>query len=306
MTAPTPASVTASPADGARQAPPPAAGRPIAHPPLAMGRVALTVNDLDRVADFYVRAVGLAPLRRDGETAWLGAGDEVLIELRQDRAARRRSPREAGLFHTAFLLPERTDLGHWLTHAASARVPLVGASDHEVSEALYLTDPEGNGIEIYADRPRARWKLRDGQVHMSTGALDLQALVAGARTSTWDGLPVGSRVGHVHLQVGAIGPAEEFYAGRLGFDVTARYPGGSFFATDGYHHHLAANIWNSRGAGPRLYPSTGLAEIEIRLDPARLAAGRAHDKVSPASDSTSAELRDPWGTVIALRAVSAG
>ncbi|MBB3773440.1 catechol 2,3-dioxygenase [Angulomicrobium tetraedrale] len=305
MTAPTPASVTASPTGDARQAPP-SAGRPIAHPPLAMGRVALTVNDLDRVADFYVRAVGLAPLRRDGESAQLGAGDEVLLELRQDRAARRRSPREAGLFHTAFLLPERTDLGRWLKHAASARVPLVGASDHEVSEALYLTDPEGNGIEIYADRPRAAWKWRDGQVHMSTEALDLQGLVASAQRSSWAGFPVGSRIGHVHLQVGAIGPAEEFYAGRLGFDVTSRYPGGTFFATDGYHHHLAANIWNSRGAGPRLYPSTGLAEIEIRLDPARLAAGRAHDKVAAMSDATSAELRDPWGTAVALRALSAG
>lgn len=267
---------------------------PASSPSLSMGRVALTVNDLDRVADFYERAVGLHRLRRDGETAQLGAGNTVLLELRRDASARRRSPREAGLFHTAFLLPARADLGRWLMHAAQERVPLVGASDHAVSEALYLTDPEGNGIEIYADRPRDSWTWHDGLVHMSTEALDLPDLAASAGQDRWTGFPEGARVGHVHLQVGAIGPAEEFYTGTLGFDITARYPGGSFFAADGYHHHLATNIWNSRGAGPRSYPSTGLAEVEIR-------------QRSPAAPSRT-ELADPWGTAIALigEAVTSG
>ncbi len=268
-------------------------------PSLAMGRVALTVNDLDAVRSYYEGAVGLHLLRSDGETAELGAGGATLLELRRDPAARRRSQREAGLFHTAFLLPARSDLARWTTHAISGRIPVVGASDHAVSEAIYLTDPEGNGIEIYADRPAATWRWKDGQVEMPSDPLDVQDLLAQAGDGAWSGFPDGATVGHVHLQVGAIAPAEAFYAGQLGFDVTCRYAGGSFFAVDGYHHHLATNVWNSRGAGPRSYPSTGLAEVEIRIDPARAEAIRRR-VADAAHDAARIALRDPWGTAIAL------
>ena len=267
---------------------------------LTMGRVALTVNDLDGVRGFYERTVGLHVLRSDGETADLGAGDDVLLELRRDPSARRRSPREAGLFHTAFLLPTRADLGRWANHAAAIRAPLAGASDHGVSEAIYLFDPEGNGIEIYADRPSSQWRWRDGAVEMPSDPLDVADLAANAGDRAFAGFPQGSRVGHIHLQVGAIAPAEAFYSGVLGLAITCRYSGGTFYSADGYHHHVATNIWNSRAAGPRGYPSTGLAEVAIHIAPEEIAAirDRAADAVS--EGERRLRLRDPWGTTIAL------
>lgn len=277
--------------------------------PFSIGRVALTVHDLDAVGAFYERAVGLARLGGDGESARYGApsgapsgaGDATLLELRRDPAARRRSPREAGLFHTAFLLPARGDLARWTNHAIADRTPLAGASDHGVSEAFYLSDPEGNGVEIYADRPAATWRRSAAGIEMVTEPLDVGDLRASAGDAAWRGVPEGATVGHVHLQVGTIPAAEAFYFGVLGLPVTARYPGGSFYAADGYHHHLATNVWNSRGAGARSYPSTGLADVEIRLDPARRAAIAARAGVADPGQGPL-ELRDPWGTAITLAA----
>lgn len=266
---------------------------------LSMGRVALTVNDLGAVGDFYEKAVGLRRIARDGETATYGTGGDVLLELRADKGARRRGRREAGLFHTAFLLPSRQDLANWTHHAATDRIPVIGASDHGVSEALYLSDPEGNGIEIYADRPSSQWVRRDGMIEMPSDPLDIPDLLADAGQGVWTGFPAGSIVGHVHLQVGAIAPAEAFYSGVLGLNVTCRYPGGSFYAADGYHHHVATNIWNSRGADKRDYPSTGLAEVLIRLDAARADAIRARASVATGGNE-GLFLDDPWGTRIAL------
>jgi catechol 2,3-dioxygenase len=266
---------------------------------LALGRVVLTVKNLDAVQAFYQRAVGLHLLRRDGETAELGTGSATLLELRRDPAARFRSPREAGLFHTAFLLPSRADLGRWVKHAAATRAPVVGASDHDVSEAIYLSDPEGNGVEIYSDRPASTWRKSGNEIQMSTEALDIEDLVAQAGTTGWSGFPEGSTVGHVHLQVGAIPTAEAFYNGVLGFDITCRYPGGSFFASDGYHHHVATNVWNSRGAGPRAFPATGLDAFEIAMDRDRIATIRG--KVPDAEvDGSRLTVRDPWGTRVVL------
>lgn len=253
---------------------------------LSIGTVALTVHEIDRVRLFYETVVGLALLSQDGETAKLGTEGNVLLELRRDTAARRRSPREAGLFHTAFLLPSHTDLGRWSANALVVRAPIVGASDHGVSEAIYLSDPEGNGVEIYADRPAATWTWINGTVDMVSEALDVGGLLAvGQSADPWTGAPAGTTVGHVHLQVGALAPAEAFYAGELGLDITCRYPGATFFAANGYHHHIATNIWNSRGAEKRSYPSTGLAEVELRLD-AELGERRS--------------LADPWGNAITL------
>ncbi|WP_058634723.1 VOC family protein [Aureimonas ureilytica] len=264
---------------------------------LTMGRVTLTVHALDRVVAFYEEAVGLHLLRRDAASAELGVGNHVLLELRHDPTARRRSMREAGLFHTAFLLPSRTALANWTREAMRRQRPVVGASDHAVSEAIYLSDPEGNGVEIYADRPRDQWRWENGAVAMTTDALDVEDLLAASDGAPWTGVPEESSVGHVHLQVGALDEAEAFYAGRLGLDVTCRYPGAIFFAADGYHHHLATNIWNSRKAGPRAFPSTGLSELEIHVAPARAAgigAGGESDTQTPLT------LADPWGTRIAL------
>ena len=268
---------------------------------LAMGRVALTVNDLDKVGAFYEKAVGLHRLNSDGAAALYGAGNEVLLELRQDKGARRRSPREAGLFHTAFLLPSRQDLARWVRQAAGNRTPVVGASDHGVSEAIYLSDPEGNGVEIYSDRPASAWKQQGEMIEMPSDELDIEDLMADAGIVRWQGFPEGAKVGHVHLQVGAIAPAEQFYSGILGLGVTWRYPGGTFFAADGYHHHIATNIWNSRGAGVREYPSTGLTSLDIRVGPDFLDEIRARAQ-TPLASAGRLVLSDPWGTEIVLAA----
>ncbi|WP_128253835.1 VOC family protein [Falsirhodobacter deserti] len=241
---------------------------------LRIGRVTLTVNDLPNQTAFYRDAIGLNVLSQDGTETVLGAGRPLLV-LRADKAARRPAPHEAGLFHTAFLLPGRAALASWLLHAARLRLPL-GSADHDVSEALYLRDPEGNGIEIYADRPADRWIWADGIVKMRTHRLDLDELArVGGR---WTGIPDGTMVGHVHLQVGALPEAEAFWTG-LDAAVTHRYSGATFFGWNGYHHHLAANTWNSACAAPRAFPVTGLAEVELLGAPART-------------------LHDPWGTSV--------
>lgn len=257
--------------------------------PMDIGRVTLTVHDLPGLTDFYTRALGLSVLASDGAEATLGAGDAALVTLIADPAARAQAPRGAGLFHTAFLLPDRAALGRWLHHAAGTRLPVQGASDHKVSEAIYLADPEGNGIEVYVDRPRTAWTGADGAIRMTTDALDLNDLAAAA-DGPWRGAPEGTVVGHVHLQVGDVPQAEAFYAGTLGFAVTAHYPGAAFFGAGGYHHHFAANIWNSRGAGRR-EPSTGLAMVELRADPAARSA-------IAAKTGGATVLTDPWGTRI--------
>jgi catechol 2,3-dioxygenase len=269
---------------------------------LAMGRVALTVHDLDRVSQFYQQAVGLHLLRADTAVATLGVDDTVLLELRRDTAARRRSPRDAGLFHTAFLLPTRADLGTWLKHAAGTRTPITGASHHLVSEAIYLTDPEGNGVEIYADTPRHTWQTQDGMLEMATNPLDLDDLMAHAGVRAWQGFPTGSVVGHVHLQVGALAPAEAFYRDTLGLAVTCRYPGAVFYAADRYHHHLATNIWNSRGAGVLSGPATGLSDVEIRVDRDRFNSVSARTALAPTTENGSVRLQrhDPAGISLTL------
>ena len=260
--------------------------------PLEIGHVALTVNDLPAVQSFYETAIGLEPVGGGGEAVLLGAAGRPFLELREDRHARRSSPREAGLFHTAFLLPSREALARWLVHAAERGVPLQGASDHLVSEAIYLADPEGNGIEVYVDKPRSAWPMDGGRIRMATERLDLNALARTAQ-DPWQGAPEGSVVGHVHLQVGEVAQAEAFYNGTLGFEIVTHYPGASFLGSGGYHHHLGANVWNSRGAPSRTYPSTGLAELGI------VAESSEFDAVLARTGGT-ANLTDPWGTAVSV------
>ena len=266
---------------------------------LALGSVFLTVNDLDRVRTFYEQVTGLHFLRGDGSSAELGVGDKVLLELRGDRSARRHSPREAGLFHIAFLLPTRADLARWTRSAIERRIPGVGASDHGVSEAIYLTDPEGNGVEIYADRPPESWRWYDGTVAMAGDALDVQDLLTSGGEEIWRGFPAGAEVGHVHLQVGDVATAEDFYAGVLGLDVTNRLAGATFYSADGYHHHIATNAWSSRGAGVRTYPSTGLAELQIHMESDQAEAARNRARQVEVEVERIA-FRDPWDTAIKI------
>lgn len=259
--------------------------------PVEIASITLTVHDLARMAAFYEKLLGLQRQSSDGASVRLGVGDTTLVTLQADKAARKASPREAGLFHTAFLMPSRADLGAWLIHSAEARIPLQGASDHLVSEAIYLADPEGNGIEVYADRPRLAWYNPDGSIKMATEGLDLNDVARSAR-SPYAGAPKGLVVGHVHLQVGHVGEAEQFYRDVIGMPVTSHYPGAAFYGSGGYHHHIATNVWNSRNARPRSFPATGLAEVVLRADPAEYDAIVAR--------GGAARLADPWGTPITV------
>lgn len=252
---------------------------------LHIGHVQLVVHDLETLAAFYENALGLERISDDAQEVRLGVGAQMLVHLRRDRAARRVGPRDAGLFHTAFLLPERGDLGAWLHHAAANDISLEGASDHLVSEAVYLSDPEGNGIEIYRDRPRAQWPRQNGLIAMTTDPIDLQDVANSAR-APWRGAPQGTMIGHVHLKVGALDAANAFYHELLGMPLMAQYPGANFYGWDGYHHHLATNIWHSRGAPAHTDAVTGLAEVGLSGPPEALADLRAHVGDAPV---------DPWG-----------
>jgi catechol 2,3-dioxygenase len=228
----------------------------------------LRVADLAHVQAFYEDVLGFARLAtQTGSVALAPPGAAqalVVLHAAPDAAPRPRGA--AGLFHVAFLFPDRAALARALRRVLDLDVP-IGSADHGVSEAIYLSDPEGNGIELYADRPQEAWppRLADGQVTMYTDALDIPALLALARPSD-PLLPKGTRIGHVHLSVADLGHAEHFYGEALGFGVTQRsYPGALFLGRDGYHHHIAANIWRSHRAA---VPGTiGLAEFTLRLSP---------------------------------------
>jgi catechol 2,3-dioxygenase len=267
--------------------------------PFHIGTVTLRVTDLRGLTAFYRDSIGLDVIAETADASDLGIDGEVLVRL--ERGATR-STSAAGLFHLAILLPSRADLADWLAHAAAIGLPLEGASDHLVSEALYLSDPEGNGIEIYRDRPRADWPRRDGAIRMATERLDLHALLAEARPGPYAGMPAGTRMGHIHLRVGDTAAAEAFYAGALGFELMVRYPGASFLASGGYHHHIAGNVWNSRGAGPRQLGEAGLSAFEIiARDEAELAAMRRRMLAAGGSETASgATIDDPWGNRLAL------
>jgi catechol 2,3-dioxygenase len=235
--------------------------------------IRLKVTDLEREREFYDRAIGLRPVGDSDGVIRLGAGGAEIVELAETSDAAPRPDGTTGLFHLAILVPGREELARALTRVLRAGGRLTGASDHLVSEALYLNDPEGNGIELYRDRPRAEWRYEDGNVQMSTLPLDVQGLLGGlGDEEDGNGMPAGTRLGHVHLNVADLDAAEAFYAGTLGFDVTVRgYPGALFFATGGYHHHVGVNTWAGPGAPPPPEGSRGLEWFELAVgDPCRV------------------------------------
>jgi catechol 2,3-dioxygenase len=282
-------------------------------PDTSVGTVRLTVTDLDRSRAFYERAVGLRPKELDDGTLALGAaGERPLIELRGDSAARGLNRRAPGLYHLAVLVPTRLDLAFALARIAEARYPLDGASDHLVSEALYLSDPDGNGIEVYRDRPRAEWPRAGDQLQMSTLPLDLDDVIGELRAATelQASVPSGTKIGHVHLQVSDLSEAERFYNGVLGFDVIVRgYPGALFVSAGGYHHHIGLNTWHSAGAAPAPEGSVGLRSFEIELpdEPALEAVLARLDAASiPSTRQCDGVLaRDPFGNGVVLRTQTA-
>jgi catechol 2,3-dioxygenase len=270
-----------------------------------MGPVELTVADLDRSLGFYRSALGLEALERDGGTARVGAGGTTLLVLVEEPGATP-APRSTGLFHFALLVPERVDLARWLAHAARERVQLQGLSDHFVSEAIYLADPDLHGIEVYADRPRERW---EGQVErMTTLPLDVQDLLGeleSPETAPFAGLPAGTRMGHVHLQVSSVPEAVQFYRDVLGLDLMATYGAqAAFLSAGGYHHHVGANTWNSLGAGPPPPGSAALRHATVVL-PDGAERDRVAARVADAGNAVEEHgdgllVRDPAGNALVL------
>jgi catechol 2,3-dioxygenase len=237
------------------------------HPDTRVGAVRVAVADLDRAREFYERVVGLRILGQEGGIARLGADGTAVIELVGVPDAPPRPRGTTGLFHLAILLPSRGELARSVRRLGEMRWPLAGASDHLVSEALYMADPEGNGIEVYRDRPRDRWPHEDGRLQMGTFPLDLDSLVAEVPVDDdTTRVAAGARIGHVHLHVADLDATEAFYAGALGFEVTVRdYPGALFLSAGGYHHHIGANTWAGEGAPPPPPGSRGLRWFELLL-----------------------------------------
>jgi catechol 2,3-dioxygenase len=255
------------------------------------------------MTSFYNRMIGLDILSGNAEQSVLGKDGAPLLTLIARPLDTPDDRVSAGLYHTAFLMPSRRALGQWLIFAAQNRVPFTGFADHLVSEAIYLDDPEGNGIEVYADRSPVGWTWTDGQVTMGTEELDIDNLIAGLpRDMAFDyTAPSGFRIGHVHLRVGDVAAAERFYRGTAGLDVTRLMieRGAAFFANGRYHHHIGTNVWQSAGAGRRSDTMSGLDMVAFSMEERlmdglrgriRNAGGDVAEK-----DGTIATL-DPWGT----------
>lgn len=272
-----------------------------------VGRVRLQVSQLDRSMDWYGRVLGFGVLERAEDRAVLGVEQDgvPLVELDERRGVAPVGRRaRLGLFHFAILLPDRGALGRFVTHLRAAGEP-AGASDHLVSEALYLSDPDGLGIEVYADRPRAEWRHRDRQLEMATDPLDLDSLVRAAGGASWEGMPAGTTIGHIHLHVGDLARADAFYHDGLGLDrVVWSYPGALFLSAGGYHHHLGVNTW-AGDVAPAGEDDARLLDWEIVVptaDDARHAldslARAGHHVEDDGDDGDGGVVRDPWGTAL--------
>jgi catechol 2,3-dioxygenase len=277
-------------------------------PGTSIGKVRLRVADIDALSEFYERVVGLRGVERDGDLVRLGPeGGKPIVELLSAPAAGPPPTFSTGLFHMAVLVPDRAELARSLRRVIEQGWRLTGASDHLVSEALYLQDPEGNGIEIYRDRPRDQWGHADnGELRMATLPLDLEDVLSaeGESDRPPNGMPDGTTMGHVHLRVADIPAAEAFYNGELGLEVMVRsYPGALFVAAGGYHHHVGLNTWESQGAPAPPEGSLGLDRWELVLpnaDERDAAAGRVGETGDPVHTDDGVLARDPAGNRVLL------
>jgi catechol 2,3-dioxygenase len=273
---------------------------------LRLGPAHLTVTDLDRSLEFYERAIGLQVRRRDAESAdlWAG-GDGDLLVLRADPGARP-TGRHAGLYHVALLHPSRLELARAAARLAETRTPILGASDHDISEAIYLPDPDRNEIELAADRPRSAWPdLRDPGWDGGPKPLDLQALLALVADEPVHPLAdPGLTVGHLHLHVGDIERGLHFYRDVLGFEVMTQMPTAAFMAVDGYHHHVAINVWRGVGVPPAPSATVGLRHWTIVFE-APQALAQVLERIQRAGIPTEQRddgvlVRDPWDIALLL------
>ena len=280
--------------------------QPTLDPRTHVGPVSLTVADLARSLRFYGDVLGLAPAERSNGSALLAAGDTPLLHLVELPGAQPKPARATGLYHFAILLPSRPDLARWLRHVLEVRWPLQGWSDHGVSEAVYLADPDENGIEIYRDRPRSEWPVANGELQMVTDPLDVRDLLAqaGDASAPWT-MPAGAAMGHVHLHVASIPQAQAFYCDLLGFDLIQRYgPSALFVSAGGYHHHIGLNTWAGVGASPAPAGSAGLRYFTVVVpDEASLAllVGRLQQAgIAVTPQEGGWQLQDPSGNGIRL------
>ena len=275
-----------------------------------LGRVKLQIADLSRSLEFYQAVLGLREVERGDSWSVLAArGDDTpLVELHEHPGATS-PPRRSrlGLFHFAILVPDRKSLGSFAKHLAAIGA-YAGASDHQVSEAFYLQDPDNLGIEVYADRPRDTWKRVGRELMMATDPLDVAALVGAAADAQWTGMPGGTRIGHMHLHVGNLSEASEFFSEALGFDrMVWHYPGALFLSAGGYHHHLGTNTWAGAGARAPAPDDARLLEWTIQLPDAATLEALAQSLTHAGhhierNDGISLITRDPWGTQIRAEA----
>ena len=280
-----------------------------------IGRVRLRVGDLERSLRFYRDVLGLRVSRDEGGRMTLAAGDQadaagsassgrelLVLEERPGIARRPLRPVTTGLYHVALLVPSRRALGRALVGLDLLGHPLRGMSDHAVSESLYLDDPDGNGLEIYADRPRHQWPVKNGVVQMTVDPMDVEGVIAAARerAQPWAGLPTETTVGHVHFTVSRLGPSVAFYRDVIGFDEMMRIPTLAAVSAGGYHHHVNLNVWAGEGAPNDTDRVAGLSgwELEVPDENARkalIARAAAAGALSPAPSSGHATARDPDG-----------
>jgi catechol 2,3-dioxygenase len=281
------------------------------HPGTNIGLVTLRVAQLERSLRFYQGILAFQIVEQTPGRVVLGAQDkQPLLELIEVPGAGPQPRRATGLYHVAILLPTRPDLGRLLLRLAQANVE-VGHGDHLVSEALYISDPDDNGLELYRDRPRDTWRWTNGMVVMGTDPVDLRGLAEdGAQhAEAWDTLPAGTRVGHIHLQVGNIQQARRFYATTLGFDVVAQMPTALFVSAGGYHHQIGMNVWHSLGAAPTPETQAGLQAYVIAIPTlealeevkARLVA---HDVAFTQEQPDLIRVNDPWNNPVLLKVQS--
>lgn len=277
----------------------------------AMGPVTLRVGDLDGMTAYYRDAVALTVLDQTGGRVTLGRGTTPVVILEHAPELTHASPRDAGLFHTAILFETREALAA-AVYSVARKYPqtFTGSSDHLVSNAFYFSDPEGNGVELYWDRDRSEWSWAHGVIEMNTLYLDPNAFLQEHLTeqAVLDPIVGGAQVGHVHLQVGDIPSAREFYVGQLGFDETAAYgPQALFVSAGGYHHHMAMNTWNSAGAGRRGL-GLGLALVDIEVpttdDLGALNERMRHFGIDTRNDGQTVAFDDPWANLIRVRALA--
>jgi catechol 2,3-dioxygenase len=293
-------------AEGGPVAAPPAGPGFAGNTPLRIGQACLRARDIERLSTFYRDIIGLSVLARGDAGVTLGTAEGALLTLVSRPGASLEPPTQAGLFHTAFLMPTRKDLARWLVHVAGNQTPLTGFADHSVSEAVYLNDPEGNGIEVYADRPAERWRWEAGRVVMGTHRLDVDDILSltDTRASDYAKAPDGLRIGHVHLRVGDVTAGDRFYRDLVGFEPTLRRDSASFLSSGRYHHHLALNTWNSAGAGMRDGSATGLDWFSLVTAKGELLA-ETHQRLATAGQAARSisggfESSDPWGTRVRL------